>query len=255
MSTQRRAVFFIALFSIVAGVTACGPKYPKCSKDDHCKDHNEVCVEGMCQQCRDDSNCAQGQQCKGGRCEAKPECSIDGDCKDNKVCRSGKCQTECTADTDCGKGLKCSKNRCVDELSCNDNSECKNGLPCVAGRCQVQEASSDRSIPCGYPHVQFPFNESTLSREAQAGLQQVVDCLKEKGGTLVIEGHCDERGTEEYNLALGDQRANAVKKYLERLGVSTKKIQTISKGKLEPIAPGHDEASWAKNRRAEFIER
>jgi peptidoglycan-associated lipoprotein len=249
------APFFFALALFAIGAAACGPKYPKCNKDEQCADHKEVCVEGMCQQCRDNTNCAEGQQCKGGRCEAKPECSIDGDCKDNRVCRSGKCQIECNADGDCGKGLKCSKNRCVDELSCNDNSECKNGLPCVKGRCGVEEASTTRSLPCNYPTVRFPFNQSTLSKEVQDGLQKVIECLKEKGGTLVVEGHCDERGTEEYNLALGDQRANAVKRYLERLGVSGGKVQTISKGKLEPVAPGHDEDSWARNRRAEFIER
>jgi peptidoglycan-associated lipoprotein len=184
----------------------------------------------------------------------KPECTADSNCTDNKVCRSGKCQTECTSNADCGKGLKCANNRCVDELSCKDDSECK-GVPCVNGRCNITDASSMRSVPCSYPRVQFPYNESTLSQDVKDGLQKVASCLKEKGGTLVIEGHCDERGTEEYNLALGDQRANAVKKFLERLGVPASKIQTISKGKLEPINPGHDEAAWAENRRAEFNEK
>lgn len=245
-----RGALLIALL-VSAG---CGPKYPKCDKDDQCSSHSEVCVEGSCQQCRDDSTCGKGQQCKGGRCEAKGECSGDRDCKDNKVCRSGKCQTECASDNDCGKGLKCSDSRCVDQLSCNSNADCKGGLPCVSGRCS-EAINASRGMGCAYPRVQFPYNMATLSSDAKNGLEKVADCLKEKGGTLVIEGHCDERGTEDYNLSLGEQRATAVRKYLERLGVPGDKIKTLSKGKLEPVAQGHDEASWAQNRRAEFIER
>jgi peptidoglycan-associated lipoprotein len=65
-----------------------------------------------------------------------------------------------------------------------------------------------------------------------------------------IEGHCDERGTREYNLALGERRANAAKNYLVSLGVSADRLTTISYGKERPVALGSDEASWAKNRRA-----
>jgi peptidoglycan-associated lipoprotein len=70
---------------------------------------------------------------------------------------------------------------------------------------------------------------------------------------LVIEGHCDERGTNEYNLNLGDQRANAARQFLIGLGVPAARIRTISYGEERPAAPGHDEESWARNRRAEFV--
>jgi peptidoglycan-associated lipoprotein len=70
---------------------------------------------------------------------------------------------------------------------------------------------------------------------------------------LVIEGHCDERGTNEYNLNLGDQRANAARQYLISLGVPAARIRTISYGEERPADPGHNEESWSRNRRAEFL--
>lgn len=234
--------------------SGCTPKYPKCSKDDHCAEKGEVCVEGLCQQCRDDSSCAEGQSCKAGRCEAKAECARNGDCKDNKVCKSGKCQIECNANGDCGSGMKCSANRCVDQLSCNSNGDCTGGKTCQAGRC-TDNIGSNLGVPCDYPKVRFPFNESSLSADVRAGLDRVAACFKEKGTTITVEGHCDERGTEEFNLALGDQRANAVKKYLERLGIPAAKLNVISKGETEPLVNASTEEAWAENRRAEFEER
>jgi len=70
---------------------------------------------------------------------------------------------------------------------------------------------------------------------------------------ITVEGHCDERGTAEYNLALGERRAVAVKTYLVSLGVSPDRIRTVSYGKEFPFDPGHDEAAWTKNRRAHFV--
>jgi peptidoglycan-associated lipoprotein len=68
-----------------------------------------------------------------------------------------------------------------------------------------------------------------------------------------IEGHCDERGTGEYNLALGERRANSAKNYLVSLGISAARISTISYGKERPLDPGHNEEAWAKNRRDHFV--
>jgi peptidoglycan-associated lipoprotein len=248
------AVRALAVAALVFMASACGPKYPKCKDDSNCADKGEVCVEGLCQQCRDDSTCAAGQICKGGRCEAKPECSSNSDCSDNKVCKSGKCQIECNADGDCGSGLKCTNNRCVDALACASNADCTGGMSCVAGRCTNSMANASRSM-CDYPTIQFPFNEASLGGSVKEGLQKVAECLKVKGGTITVEGHCDERGTEEYNLSLGDRRARAVSEYLTRLGVPASKLNVVSKGKTQPIDPGSNEDAWAKNRRAEFIER
>ncbi len=247
-----RPLILLAGLSALFLSVSCAPKYPKCEKDEHCAEHNEVCVEGMCQQCRDDSNCGDGMTCKGGRCEPKAECSTDTDCTDNKVCRSGKCQIECEQDGDCGVGLKCQNNRCIDKLACNSDADCAGGMTCISGRCGEAIAAS-RSM-CDYPTVRFPFNEATLSSSVKEGLQSVAECLRSKGGRITIEGHADERGTEEYNLALGDRRAREVRKYLERLGVPGNKLEVLSKGENEPKDPGHDEDAWAANRRAEFIE-
>ena len=68
-----------------------------------------------------------------------------------------------------------------------------------------------------------------------------------------IEGHCDERGTNEYNLALGERRANAAKQYLTTAGISAGRLSTISYGEERPLDPGHTEAAWARNRRAHFV--
>jgi peptidoglycan-associated lipoprotein len=101
--------------------------------------------------------------------------------------------------------------------------------------------------------IYFDYDQSDLRPEALANLEKKAEWLKKYPGTVLgIEGHCDERGTNEYNLALGDRRANAAKKYLNSLGIAGEKIHTISYGEERPADPGHNEAAWAKNRRAEF---
>jgi peptidoglycan-associated lipoprotein len=242
-----------ATIALAALAAACGPKYPKCNKDDQCADHGEVCVEGSCQKCRDDKQCKPNEQCKGGRCEEKPECASDSDCKDNKVCKSGRCQVECSQDSDCASGSKCASGRCKDKLSCAGPSDCGPGSDCVQGRCQAaQDASRDLKL-CEMPTVYFEFNEFKLSTTAKDALSAIAPCLKDKGGKIRIEGHCDERGTEEFNLVLGENRARTVLKYLSNLGVSPNKLDVLSKGKLEPADPGHTEEAWAKNRRSVLI--
>jgi peptidoglycan-associated lipoprotein len=79
--------------------------------------------------------------------------------------------------------------------------------------------------------------------------------MSSMGGSYQIEGHCDERGSAEYNLALGDRRARAVKDYLVSLGVDPARLSTISYGEERPFAMGHDEAAWAQNRRGHFVTR
>ena len=139
-------------------------------------------------------------------------------------------------------------NRCVDQLACVATSDCGAGSSCVNGRCSTLAAAST----CSYPTVEFDFNKSSLTSAAREGLERVADCLQ-LGGTIVIEGHCDERGTEEYNLALGDRRARAVKRFLSSLGVPSSKLRVVSKGEAEPIDPRSTEEAWSKNRRAQFV--
>jgi len=101
----------------------------------------------------------------------------------------------------------------------------------------------------------FGYDESGLSADAQSALTSSANWLKGdgKGYNLLVEGHCDERGTEQYNLALGDKRANTAKEYLATLGVDGSRIRTVSYGEERPFDPGHDDAAWAKNRRAHLV--
>ena len=101
--------------------------------------------------------------------------------------------------------------------------------------------------------VYFDYDKSNIRPEFQPVLEGIGKWLAQlPARQLLIEGHCDERGTDEYNLALGERRALAVRRYLVALGVSTDRLHTISYGEEKPADPGHDETSWAKNRRAEF---
>ncbi len=102
--------------------------------------------------------------------------------------------------------------------------------------------------------VFFGFDSSALSKDAQMRLQEVASYLKAKDiRRVTVEGHCDERGTREYNLALGDRRAVAAKKYLVGLGVDESRITTISFGKERPANAAHNEGAWSENRRAVVV--
>ena len=99
--------------------------------------------------------------------------------------------------------------------------------------------------------VFFDFDKAVIMAAAEKTLKRQAAWLKQYGGvTVTVEGHCDERGTREYNLALGERRANAVKNYLVALGVDAGRIATISYGKERPEALGHNEAAWSQNRRS-----
>ena len=102
--------------------------------------------------------------------------------------------------------------------------------------------------------VFFELDSSDLSGDAQATLQQNAGVLKKYGTwQITIEGHCDERGSAEYNLALGERRAIAARDYLVSLGVSANRVRTVSYGKEFPFEPAHEEAAWSRNRRAHFV--
>lgn len=101
--------------------------------------------------------------------------------------------------------------------------------------------------------VYFDFDKSNLTPLSKEKLDKTSDWLsKNPDANLRVEGHCDERGTSEYNLALGERRANSAKKYLVNLGIAPEKISTISYGEEKSADPGHNEDAWSKNRRDEF---
>lgn len=103
-------------------------------------------------------------------------------------------------------------------------------------------------------HVYFDFDRYNIRPDAAAVLNAKANFMsKYNGVTVEIQGHCDERGTEAYNMALGDRRAKAAYNYMVNAGVSGARMSTISYGEERPLDPGHNEAAWARNRRAQFI--
>ena len=102
--------------------------------------------------------------------------------------------------------------------------------------------------------VYFAYDSSTVADAERAKIEEVASFLR-NGATkaVVVEGHCDERGSNEYNLALGERRALAVRAYLVGLGIGAERIQTKSFGEEQPVAMGHNEESWRLNRRSEFV--
>ena len=108
--------------------------------------------------------------------------------------------------------------------------------------------------PVGFGNIHFDFDKSFIRDDAKPILGRVAEYMKKNpDARLQIEGHCDERGTSEYNMALGERRASAASKYLQNLGVAGNRLSTISYGEEKPHDPGHTEEAWAKNRRAVFV--
>ena len=106
----------------------------------------------------------------------------------------------------------------------------------------------------GVKDIYFGYDTAAIEPEAREVLKKLADLLAGMGNyRLVIEGHCDERGTAEYNLALGQRRADAAMKYLVDLGVDRGSITTVSYGKERPVDTGQNEEAWARNRRAHFL--
>ncbi|RMD84057.1 MAG: peptidoglycan-associated lipoprotein Pal [Candidatus Dadabacteria bacterium] len=101
--------------------------------------------------------------------------------------------------------------------------------------------------------VHFPYDSSTVTSEERQNIEYNIEVLRANPSIkVVLEGHCDERGTAEYNMALGEERALAVANILESYGISRSRIRTISYGEEIPLDPAHNEAAWAKNRRVHF---
>jgi peptidoglycan-associated lipoprotein len=102
--------------------------------------------------------------------------------------------------------------------------------------------------------VHFAYDSAAILPNEAGILQQIAAFLSRYPQVIIeVEGHCDERGTEEYNMALGSRRANAVRQFLADLGVDPNRIYTISYGEMRPLDPGHNETAWAQNRRGHFL--
>lgn len=258
----------LSLAAVVVGTLAAapllsgcpGPDWPKCENDDQCKENdgkevNYVCVFGQCQRCGRDSDCGAGQRCnkKTYQCEAK--CSSDAACGDGRRCEAGACLDgarepagagvgeDCVETGDCQSGLKCSEGKCAEDdgTDATDTSDTTDNTDMSA------ECESDTT-------VQFAFNEAALTPEARETLNSFAMCLeKNEDWKLTIEGHADERGTDEYNMQLGEKRAGEVRKYLVNKGIPRSRLKTISYGEEKPKVNASNEDAWATNRRGRLV--
>lgn len=222
----------LGIMSLAVWLTGCPPTYPKCESDEHCKEKGEVCVQGMCRECATDANCKEGFVCDANRCVPKPECTDDTGCGEGKKCKGGKCQV-------------------VAKAECSADDDCPSGQGCKAGKCTPVEVA----VTCSFEPVRFEFNEFTLTSAAQAKLAQYAECIKKGNLRFTLEGHADERGTEEYNMVLSQKRAASVRKYLVDLGCSPGALDTVGYGENRPAQVGSNEEAWAANRRVEFKKR
>lgn len=117
---------------------------------------------------------------------------------------------------------------------------------------KMWQASAEQ--PFNSETIYFDFDKSVVKADEMSKIERVVAGMRNyPGKALRIEGHCDERGTEEYNRSLGEKRALSVREKLNMSGVSAQRVDTITYGEDRPFDPGHDSAAWAKNRRAVFI--
>lgn len=254
-------------------LSACKVHYPQCKSDAQCAAHNEVCINGQCQECKEDAACLakypnEIRSCVTGRCELAPECHVTPDCLAkgaDLICRNNRCVPQCTEDAECGAGQTCISHKCV--AACLNDAGCPSGYLCMDGHCETEADAaanghhSCRPVKAGdavaLDTVFFEFNQYDLTAETRSVLEQAALCLKQAPGGLkvLLEGHCDDRGTQEYNLALGQRRGQAVEKYLRTLGIDATALEASSKGKNEPVCSDGTEACFSRNRRVEFVQR
>ena len=258
---SRRIFTSLVVILIALGLVNCKPEYPKCETDDHCRVESrpgDVCVNGTCQECIEDAQCEATKGlnhfCNGGRCDPKPEevastCTETADCTDGYSCQEGTC----------AEGL--AQATCESTLDCDTNADCNNGI------CQTRSetaltssefcqaiATADATKNDG-KYIRFEFNDHELSPASRTSLEDAAECMKLNPAIqVVLEGHCDERGTQEYNLALGEKRANTVKGYLRNLGVNSTQLVTRTFGENKPRCVQTTEECHALNRRVEFIQ-
>src|SRR5688572_10884242 len=211
-ASSRVDAVWIALVALVAGALLGGgtllggcskkkPKDPTCSADKDCKDGLK-CVNKTCQQCGVDGDCPDGQKCIEGACEAAPECKVDGDCPDGKVCEAGVCKA-CKSNDECGPGGRCEAGACKRATACKTDDECADDEDCVDGFCQKPWADGGGTATCPLATVYFAFDVAAVPADQRDALASNAECAKSDAARpVLLVGHTDEIGTDEYNIAL-----------------------------------------------------
>lgn len=215
MRNTVQANLFILASLALAFVASCGgPEYPNCEEDTDCH-QGEFCVNNLCQQCRTNEDCGPGQTCASGACQNTPG--------------------YCGSNADCAEGEECKDNVCV-----------------ARAESYVPPPPPDKGA-CQLEAVYFGFDSSTLDDAARNQLSTVASCVQSRGIKAVhLTGLTDPRGTEEYNMALGDRRAQSAKTYLKSLGLAAD-LSASSMG--EELASGADEGGWGRDRRVDVREK
>jgi peptidoglycan-associated lipoprotein len=216
-----RTALLATFMAMLAAACATDPAYPSCRGDNACQrgGHHEFCIRSHCQQCRDGNDCSGGQICENNRCTDAP----------------------------------------VARAECEHDDQCSNGRRCTAGHCVTPDdadiaAHSDNGGHCSFATVHFAFDNSVLDDATRNGLQETARCLEREHTTrYVLVGRADPRGTTEYNLALGQRRADAVQRYLVALGIDASRLGVSSLG--SEGATGSNESSWANDRRVDSTQR
>jgi peptidoglycan-associated lipoprotein len=244
-SIHRTLPLGLLFAGVVLAFAGCRQDYPTCETDKDCKPQ-EFCVARTCQQCRDTRDCKAGSQCNAGKCGAiAGYCADRSQCAGGQECIANRCRP-CEADGECGPGLKCMQGQCK-KAQCATDNDCPQDKDCQNGSCVGRTASPPQ---CNLGTVYFGFDQASLTSEATGTLNSNADAIKKKGSGVEVVGRADPRGTTEYNMALSDRRAQAVKDYLQRLGIDGSKMSKVPRGALD--ATGADESGWAKDRRVDF---
>lgn len=246
---MSRLVAALALLLGFALVTVgCGdkPKGPGCKADKDCK-NGEKCAENKCVACTEDAHCAKGERCSAGACVVAPECTKDDQCPAGKVCQAGKCKA-CASDGECGPGGTCEAGACKRANKCSKDEDCADDEDCIDGYCRGAGGTSSNAGGCPLATVYFGFDDSSIQASERDRLDGNAQCIeKTKDKQVFLSGHTDTSGTEEYNIALSERRAQSVADYMSRLGTDPARIQVVPKGETETTGMGDD-----KDRRVEF---
>jgi peptidoglycan-associated lipoprotein len=234
-------------------LTACPDKkakYPNCGKDKDCKP-GEHCVNKQCRECATNEHCPKGKSCQNGACVAPPGfCDDNADCPNGGVCKDNKC-TPCKEDRECGPTARCTDDgRCLARGTCAKDEDCADDEDCVDGQCQ-RPGGSAGAPTCDLKPVYFGFDRSAIEESSKDDLNKSAECIQEaQTHGVLLEGHTDPRGTDEYNIALSEARAQAVADYLARLGIDPARFRVVPKGETD--ATGSDETTWGRDRRVDM---